>query len=152
MKTTQRYGLLFYSSRDIGGGYRRVFAVEMWNGHIRYIYGTISGADVGQQPSVGVESSGSITGAEGLRVMTDNSPRSLDDDRWHGVSVLRPNAKVHILQVDDAVSHDTVQHRQQHQQPPPPTIQEVCGSSSRVRITNVISTVLLCFEKISAAR
>jgi hypothetical protein len=50
----------------------------------------------------------------GLRMLTDSLSRTLDDDKWHEVSVLRPNNRVHILQVDDAVSRDIiVQHHQQ---------------------------------------
>lgn len=137
MKTTHRYGLLFYSSKSLGNGQRLVFAVELWNGHVHYVYGTVpDGGDtrrwMRKSPSTaGLSPSSAL--ADGLRVLTDSSPRPLDDNRWHGVSVLRPSSKVHYLKVDDAVSTDIVQH-QHHQQPQQQqqssvSTQEVCSDS-----------------------
>jgi len=153
MKTTHRYGLLFYSSKSLGNGQRQVFAVELWNGHVHYIYGTVPDAGdanrwTRKSPSTSLGTAwGSPTAAaavliDGLRVLMDSAPRSLDDDQWHGVSVLRPSARVHYLQVDDAVSRDIVQHHhhQQHQQSPQQRRQsasalEVCSKASNCTAT-----------------
>lgn len=65
-----------------GGKDRDFIAVELFNGHIYYIF------NLGDGP---------------VR-LKDNSKTPLNDNRWHTVKIHRPNVKQHTLTVDDNFS------------------------------------------------
>lgn len=62
-----------------GGKDRDFVAVELVNGHLHYIFNL---------------------GDDDVRVR-DNAKTSLNDNRWHAVTIGRPTAKQHTLMVDD---------------------------------------------------
>ncbi|KAG8236177.1 hypothetical protein J437_LFUL013443 [Ladona fulva] len=75
MKTLQPSGLILYNA----GRDDNFFAVELVGGHIHYVF------DLGDGP---------------VRVR-DNARMSLNDGKWHGVTIGRPSPKRHTLMVDD---------------------------------------------------
>ena len=79
MKTQQSEGLIFYSG--FGGSGKDFLAIEMVNGHIRYVF------DLGG----------------GSRAIRDGYGHTLNDNRWHDIGVVRPNLNRHVLIVDDSV-------------------------------------------------
>ena len=79
LKTTQANGLILYS-----GGKHDFLALELSDGHLRYIF------NVGNGPRV---------------VLADTKAR-INDNRWHDVAVVRPALNQHILRVDDTASFD----------------------------------------------
>ena len=68
-------------------------AVELVNGVIRYIFGTVDTDS---------------DGARAPRVLRANVSESLADDEWHEVSILRPTLSQHILRVDDTARSDNL--------------------------------------------
>ncbi|XP_063235605.1 neurexin 1 isoform X2 [Bacillus rossius redtenbacheri] len=74
-KTREASGLLLYNS----GRGQDFIALELVSGHLHYIF------NLGDGP---------------VRVR-DNARASLNDNRWHAVTVGRPSAKQHSLMVDD---------------------------------------------------
>jgi leucine-rich repeat transmembrane neuronal protein 1/2 len=81
MKTTQEDGLTMYSGAGVGKDF---LAIELVNGHVRFIY------DVGSGP----------------RVVKSKTKQSLNDNEWHEISVLRPTLNQVALKVDDTVAFD----------------------------------------------
>lgn len=81
MKTTQSIGLVLYSgvasSKDF-------MAIEIVGGQLRYVF------DVGS----------------GVRVVQPVTPRPVNDNRWHEVTVVRPSVTQHVLRVDEVDSLD----------------------------------------------
>ena len=79
LKTTQPDGLIMYSR-----GSKDFLAVELVNGHLRYVY------DVGSGP----------------RVIRSKYRRPLNDNEWHYITVVRPTLDQQILRVDDSAEFD----------------------------------------------
>ncbi|XP_068083571.1 neurexin 1 [Anabrus simplex] len=74
-KTREPSGLIMYNA----GREQDFLAVELVNGHLHYIFNLGDGA---------------------VRVR-DNARNSLNDNRWHAVTIGRPSPKQHTLMVDD---------------------------------------------------
>lgn len=74
-KTRESSGLILYNA----GREQDFIAVELVNGHLQYIF------NLGDGP---------------VRVR-DNARSSLNDNRWHAVTIGRPSPKQHTLMVDD---------------------------------------------------
>ncbi|XP_075221682.1 neurexin 1-like [Lycorma delicatula] len=74
-KTRESSGLIMYNA----GREQDFIAVELINGHLQYIF------NLGDGP---------------VRVR-DNARSSLNDNRWHAVTIGRPSPKQHTLMVDD---------------------------------------------------
>lgn len=83
LKTTQSSGLIFFSGL---GSDKDFLAVELYSGHLRYVF------DVGS----------------GTRLIQDRLPGFLNDNRWHEVTLLRPSINQHLLRVDTLVSSDSL--------------------------------------------
>lgn len=83
LKTTQSTGLIFFSGL---GSEKDFLAVELYSGHLRYVF------DVGS----------------GTRLIEDRLPGSVNDNRWHEVTLLRPSINQHLLRVDTVVSSDSL--------------------------------------------
>ena len=83
LKTTQPDGLIMFSG---SGGGKDFMAVELVNGHLRYIY------DVGSGP----------------RVVRSTYRRPLNDNEWHDITVLRPQIHQHIVRVDTSAAFDSL--------------------------------------------
>ena len=77
-KTLEPKGVLMYNA----GKGQDFIAVELVNGHIRYV----------------------VNLGDGPIVLRDSARNSLNDNRWHSVSIGRPSAKQHTLMVDDSIS------------------------------------------------
>jgi len=101
-RTVQSGGLLLFAGRlpAPGGGRTTTttttsrggedfVAVELVNGVIRYVFGSVSDE-----------------AAAVPRVVRANVRESLADDEWHEVSILRPTLSQHILRVDDTARSD----------------------------------------------
>ncbi|XP_044728406.1 neurexin-1 isoform X1 [Chrysoperla carnea] len=77
-RTNEANGLIMFN-----GGKRNDFlAVELVDGHIHYAFNF----------------------EEGLIRTQDNSPKPLNDNRWHSVNIRRPSSKQHTLLVDDILT------------------------------------------------
>ena len=97
MKTRQRNGLIFYSSKRLNDSKVGVFCIEMVNGHIRYVFGVMADSYRSHRKS------GASLRGESLRALTDHLDSGLDDGHWHDVSVQRPLLGEHVLRVDGDV-------------------------------------------------
>jgi len=99
-RTIQSSGLLLFAGRLPGGRSATsmsspggdFIAVELVNGMVRYVFGTVGGSDETPAP----------------RVVKANIRESLADDEWHEVSILRPTLSQHILRVDDTARFDNL--------------------------------------------
>ena len=92
LKTVQSDGLIVFASRNLGLQ-RRIFAVELHRGQIRFVFGLLHHSDLQRRS---------------LHVIEDPSSVALNDGHWHGVSVQRPTLKEHILRIDDSVTVERV--------------------------------------------
>ena len=77
-KTLEPKGVILYNA----GKGQDFIAVELVNGHIHYVI------NLGDGP---------------IRIR-DNARNSLNDNRWHSVTIGRPGPKQHTLMVDDSIS------------------------------------------------
>ena len=81
MRTTQLHGLILFTGNDRGNDF---LALELSNGHLRYVY------DVGSGP----------------RVIRVHHPHPLNNNKWHDIAILRPTISEHIVRVDDTSASD----------------------------------------------
>ena len=77
-KTLEPKGVILYNA----GKGQDYIAIELLNGHIHYV------VNLGDGP---------------IRIK-DNLRNSLNDNRWHSVTIGRPGPKLHTLMVDDSIT------------------------------------------------
>ena len=77
VKTTQPDGLIMYSG---GGGGKDFFVVELFRGHVRYIFDTGSGA----------------------KVLRSTLSDPINDNKWHEIAILRSTLQKTVLRVDES--------------------------------------------------
>lgn len=77
-KTLESKGVILYNA----GKGQDFIGIELFNGHIHY----------------------AVNLGDGVIRIRDNLRNSLNDNRWHSVTIGRPGPKQHTLMVDDSIS------------------------------------------------